>query len=186
MKPVFKFSLTAALIALPLMSEAQDAIEIEQDAPLEVETIVNGDVTGIRPAALVFATFDTNGNYSIDKQELAAGHVTAFSKADRDNSQHLSIIEIESWRRTALGSPDAIPGRMAFDPNLDNRVTKAEFEAAFLSLFKESDKNEDGALDFAEMVNVFDMPKRRSERDRDRERDLSRIGRNDPTQRQRR
>jgi len=195
MTSLFKLSLTAALLFTPLQAYAQetfetatigDAVEIEQDEELEVETIVNGDVTGIRPAALVFATFDTNGDYSVDTRELAAGHARAFGHADRDTSGYLSIIEIEGWRRNALGSTDAIPGRMAFDPNLDNRITKDEFGAEFTRLFRESDKNQDGKLDFAEMVDVFDMPKRRSRNERDRERDLSRIGREDPTQRRRR
>lgn len=181
---LFKIGLALALLSSSAM--AQDAIEIESDEPLEVETIVNGDVTGIRPAALVFATFDKNADYAVDRAELAAGHTAVFGHADRDGSQHLSIIEIESWRRMALGSPDAIPGRMAFDRNIDNRITKAEFGAAFTVLFNESDTNADGVLDFAEMVKVFDMPKRRAKRERDRERDLSRIGREDQTQRRRR
>lgn len=185
MTSFIRFGLAAALLSSPITVNAQtiiaDAIEIERDRPMKVETIVNGDVTGIRPAALVFATFDTNGDYSVDQTELASGHAVTFTRADRDNSGYLSIIEIEAWRRNALGSTDAIPGRMAFDPNLDNRITKAEFGSAFSSLFRDSDTNEDGKLDFAEMVDVFDMPKRRSQNERDRERDLDRIGRVDPT-----
>ena len=109
---------------------------------------------------MLFASFDTNSDYQVNEVEFAAGRTQAFNAADKDNSNSISLFELEDWRKAALGSLDAAPGNLAFDKDYDQRVTRAEFDYALEFIFKAGDKNSDGILEFSELVTVFEMPRR--------------------------
>ena len=151
---------TAAIAADPVLEE-ENLIEELPNKKLERRgKRMKGPITSVGAGAMLFASFDTNTDYSINQIEFAAGRTQAFNAADKDNSKTLSLFELEDWREAALGSLDAAPGNLAFDKDYDQRISRAEFDHALGFIFNVNDKNDDGALDFSELVNVFEMPRR--------------------------
>jgi len=151
---------TPALAADPLF-EDEDLIEKLPNKKLERRgERIKGPITSVGAGAMLFASFDTNADYTVNGLEFAAGRTQAFNVADKDKSKSLSLFELEDWREAALGSLDAAPGNLAFDKDYDQRITRAEFDHALGYVFKTGDKNDDGILEFSEMVKVFEMPRR--------------------------
>lgn len=149
-----------AMAADPLPDDA-DLVEELPNKKLERRgERIKGPITSIGAGAMLFASFDKNADYKINAAELAAGLETAFKSADKDRSKTLSLFELEDWRVAALGSLDAAPGNLAFDKDYDQRVTPAEFDYALNFVFKAGDKDDDGVLEFSEVVKVFEMPRR--------------------------
>ncbi len=100
-----------------------------------------------RPGALLFAGFDTSGDYIIDKEEVATGIIRAFEHADRNKNGILSLVELEGWRVLALGSEHAAPSNFAFAPNFNRTVTKEMFTAVLMKLADRLDKDDQSELD---------------------------------------
>ncbi|HHL42211.1 MAG TPA: hypothetical protein ENJ42_01210, partial [Hellea balneolensis] len=122
-------SFIISCIALVAFTPAQAQIisqspqpEVITDAGNEVETLTRRERIGIsgtlikipRSGALLFAGFDRNMDYRIDRSEVAQGINHAFQVADKDGSGTLSLVELEAWRLAALGSTHAAPGNYAF------------------------------------------------------------------------
>ncbi|MDB2439199.1 hypothetical protein N9W89_10830 [Hellea sp.] len=164
-----KLILTSSLLcAVPFTAFGADQIP---DEDLAVEEIPNkklerrgerikGPITAISAGGMLFASFDRNEDYTVDSTEFTAGVSRAFKAADKDASKTLSLFELEDWRKAALGSLDAAPGTLAFDKDYNQRVTRDEFDHALDFVFKVGDKNDDGRLEFLELVKVFEMPRR--------------------------
>lgn len=151
---------TTALAADPLLD---DEVLVEELPNKKLERRgerIKGPITSVGAGAMLFASFDKNADYKINPAEFTAGLKTAFKAADNDKSKTLSLFELEDWRVAALGSLDAAPGNLAFDKDYDQRITRAEFDHALGFVFKSGDKNDDGVLEFSELVKVFEMPRR--------------------------
>lgn len=86
------------------------------------------------PGALFFASLDANGDYAISIDEFMAGLDAAFTAADTNANRQLSPIEYANWASQALGAPDAQPGRIWLDKNLDSSITAEEFSITYRSL----------------------------------------------------
>ena len=121
---------------------------------------IRGPITSISAAGLIFASFDKNSDYVVDKDEFATGQASSFKSADRDQSGSLTLFELTDWRKAALGSLDAAPSNLAFDKDYNQRVTSEEFENALNYVYKLSDKDGNNVLSFEEMIRVFEMPRR--------------------------
>jgi len=100
-----------------------------------------------RSGALLFAGFDTSGDYIIDKAEVAAGIARAFVQADWDNNGFLSLVELEGWRVAALGSEHAAPSNFAFAPNFARTVSKEKFTTVLMNLADRLDKDDQSEMD---------------------------------------
>jgi len=153
----------ALLAANSIAQDADDEIETlgEQEQEIPAMPRIAGPITIIQPAALVFAGFDDNGDYLVNRDEALAGAKTAFKRADKDNSGKLTLFELEDWRAAALGSLDALPGNLNFDTDYDNQVQKIEFEGAVMNLFERHDADENGALKMAELMTIIEVPRRK-------------------------
>lgn len=189
-----KLILTASfLCACPYAALANDPL-LEDD--MELETLPNkklerrgerikGPITSIGAGGMLFASFDKDSDYRVTQIEFTSGLSTAFKAADKDLSKTLSLFELEDWRKAALGSLDAAPGNLAFDKDYDQRVTRSEFDHALGFVFKAGDKNNDGILEFSELVKVFEMPRRPViEDEEDPIERINRQGRRDQQRRQ--
>ena len=121
---------------------------------------IRGPITAISAAGLLFASFDENADYLVDKNEFADGQALSFTTADRDQNGTLSLFELADWRKLALGSLDAAPANLAFDKDYDQRVTKDEFHNALNYVYNVSDKDGNSVLSFEEMIRVFEIPRR--------------------------
>ena len=132
-----------------------------QEQELPAIPRVKGPITVIRPAALVFAGFDQNGDYTIDRAEASAGAEQAFDRADKNNNGKVSLFELEDWRAAALGSMDALPGNLNFDTDYDNQVSKSEFQATLMDLYVRHDVDEDGFVKHNELMQILEVPARK-------------------------
>jgi hypothetical protein len=100
-----------------------------------------------RNGALLFAGFDRNSDYIIDKAEISAGIDRSFNAADVDNSQSVSLVELEGWREKALGSLDAAPHNYAFAPNFARTVSLETFRTVLNKMAESLDKDDEGDMD---------------------------------------
>ncbi len=151
------------LLSVSALALGQDAIETLDQQEQELPSIphVQGPITVIRPAALVFAGFDQDGDYVVSQSEAKVGVQDTFSRADKDNNGRVSLFELEDWRVAALGSLDALPGNLSFDIDYDNQVSRPEFEAALMKLFKRHDTDDSETLKHAELMQVLEVPRRK-------------------------
>lgn len=100
-----------------------------------------------RNGAMLFAGFDRNSDYIIDKSEVSAGIDRSFAAADVDDSNSISLVELEGWREKALGSLDAAPHNYAFAPNFARTVSPETFRAVLTKMADNLDKDEQGDMD---------------------------------------
>lgn len=102
-------------------------------------------------AALLFVQFDADRDYATTRAEATAGAQAEWPRA-ANGAAVLTPIAFESWARSALGGPQIGPYRLAFDSNVNNEITPAEFSAAILAKFDQFDDDKDGVLRRPEMV----------------------------------
>ena len=118
-----------------------------------------------RSGALLFAGFDTSGDYIIDKAEVASGIARAFVRADRNNNEVLSLVELEGWRVAALGSEDAAPSNFAFAPNFARTVSRETFTTVLMNLADRLDKDDqskmDGKISLSDLLRDYRPPRQR-------------------------
>ncbi|MCF6219931.1 MAG: hypothetical protein L3J65_02360 [Robiginitomaculum sp.] len=153
------------LVLGPLLLSAcasSDGLQHSKSEPVRKIRKANGPITSIRPASLLFASFNRNDDYSIDQKEFADGLQKSFQIADSNKDERLSPFELEHWRKNALGSVDASPGSMTFDADFNQVVTHAEFDAALGKLYQASDRDGNGIISFDELVKVISRPTPRS------------------------
>jgi Ca2+-binding EF-hand superfamily protein len=105
-----------------------------------------------RPIALLFVSMDADHDLSVTSTELAEGLKTEWARADRDRNGSLSAFEMSDWCKAVLGDPDATPGRLSLDTDVNGVVTREEFEAGLKKEFAMLDRNADGRLDRAELL----------------------------------
>jgi hypothetical protein len=124
----------------------------------------NNIVTVTRTGALLFAGFDRNDDYEIDRAEVSAGIERAFAKADTDGTGLLSLVELEEWRQKALGSIDAAPNNFKFAPNFARSVSPVKFTEVLSTvadnLDKDPDGNMDGKIALADLLKAKALPTR--------------------------
>ena len=118
-----------------------------------------GDMTGaayrqsafLSGAALLFVQFDRDGDYVTTRAEADAEAASEWGRAS-SGAATLSPIAFEAWSAKALGGPNLGPYRLAFDTNVNNEITQAEFLSAVTAKFEFWDKDKDGRLSRQEMV----------------------------------
>lgn len=102
--------------------------------------------------ALLFASFDTNGDLRIDAAELSAGIAREWARADANGDGAISPLEYQTWADAALGGAQSPPFRLDFDRDVNNSITRAEFETELNARAQTYDVNHDGVLVFSEFV----------------------------------
>lgn len=88
----------------------------------------------LKPGGGLLASFDTNGNGSISQAELEAGIKAAFRAADENDDAELTALEQQAWAESLPTRDDSLANPVRFDPNLDRRVSYAEFRSVIISL----------------------------------------------------
>lgn len=110
----------------------------------------------VAPGALVFASFDRNGDGRITIAEIEAGAETAFAAADRNGDGVITGFEQTDWA-VAMGSTnDVMANAMTFDIDLDRAVTRAEFTAGLKRIAGQIQPN--GELAFADLLQPLTRP----------------------------
>ncbi len=105
--------------------------------------------------ALMFVSFDTDGNLSITREELEAGIPREWARADANSDGNLSPIEFQNWSNLVLGGSQMGPYRLDFDRNVDNTITRDEFETEVRGRFSDYDQDSSGALSRSEFVRLL-------------------------------
>jgi len=168
---VLAFSLFGQTAAAQIISQTPRP-EVSGDEEALVETIKpqaqigrsHNTIQVPRAGALLFAGFDHNHNYVIDKSEVSTGIKRAFAFADKDGSGTLSLVELEGWRVSALGSEHAAPSNFAFAPNFARTVSPETFAAVLGNLAERLDKDDQGEMDglisLADLLKNYQAPHR--------------------------
>jgi hypothetical protein len=105
--------------------------------------------------ALMFVSFDTDANLTVSAEEIEAGIVREFARADANSDGNLAPIEFQNWANSVLGGGQMGPYRLDFDRNVDNTISNSEFVTEVRSRVRDYDENTDGALTRGEFVRLI-------------------------------
>jgi EF hand len=110
---------------------------------------------------LVFATFDANNDLRIDAGERDAGIAREWARADANSDGALQPLEFQAWMTNALGGSNMPPYRLDFDRNVDNAITREEFDTELEGRFNDYDADKDGVVTRAEFIRELPRPQMR-------------------------
>lgn len=148
----FRTIALATLAASALTACAGGAGSSENRAP--IRALLSAD-------ALMFAAFDADSDMSVTGAESEAGIAREFTRADSNGDGSLQPIEFSAWSNLVLGGSQIGPYRLDFDRNVDNVITREEFEAELRARFTAYDEDENGAVARAEMVRLVGQARQR-------------------------
>ena len=120
-----------------------------------------------KPIALVFVSFDGDGDRIVTKQELAASNEAEWRSADFNGDSSVTVFELNQWAELALGSAQARPGRLAFDTDGSGTISIHEFQKHLNLEFDQLDSDHDGQLHRADLVRVVSFGGRGQRGDKD-------------------
>lgn len=104
---------------------------------------------------MMFVSFDTDGDISISAAEIAAGLAREFTRADTSQDGSLQPIEFQNWSNLVLGGSQLGPYRLDFDRNVDNVITREEFDTEIRARVSDYDADESGTLTRAEYIRLI-------------------------------
>lgn len=107
------------------------------------------------PMAMFFAGLDNDGDLFVSRLEVEPAILREWERADADRNGRLSAFEYEDWMKTVLGDPEARPGRIAFDKDLDGEISQNDFESRLLVEFTMLDRNDDGRISRQELLTTL-------------------------------
>jgi hypothetical protein len=126
-----------------------------------VRALLSGD-------AMMFVSFDADGDLSTTSAEIEAGVAREFARADSGGDGALTPIEFQTWSNGVLGGNQTGPYRLDDDRNVDNIITRAEFETEIRARVSDYDEDQNGALSRAEFVRLINQARPPVERPRQR------------------
>jgi hypothetical protein len=103
---------------------------------------------------MMLVSFDANDDLSITAEEIDAGLAREFARADTGRDGSLSPIEFQTWSNAVLGGGPMGPYRLDFDRNVDNTITREEFDAEIRARVRQYDENGDGVLTRGEFTRL--------------------------------
>lgn len=124
-----------------------------------VRALLSGD-------AMMFVSFDTDGDLSTSAAEIEAGIAREFTRADTGADGALTPIEFQSWANAVLAGGQLGPYRLDFDRNVDNTITRAEFETEIRGRVRDYDEDQNGSLTRGEFVRLVNQARPPVERPR--------------------
>lgn len=104
--------------------------------------------------ALMFVSFDTDGDLAVSTAEIDAGLTREFTRADSNHDGSIAPIEFQNWGNAVLGGGQLGPYRLDFDRNVDNVITREEFDAEIRARVADYDEDESGSLTRTEFVRL--------------------------------
>lgn len=105
--------------------------------------------------ALMYSAFDANFDLRISMDEVAAGILLEFMRADTNGDGGLTPIEYQTWSNAVLGGGSTGPYRLDFDRNVDNVITREEFSNELTARARDYDSDEDGFVTRGEFIRVI-------------------------------
>lgn len=117
------------------------------DGSSSVRALLSADV-------MMFVSFDADGDLSISAAEVEAGLNREFARADSNSDGQIQPLEFQGWANAVLGGGQIGPFRLDFDRNVDNVITREEFDAEIRARALDYDADEDGAVARIEFVRL--------------------------------
>lgn len=105
--------------------------------------------------ALLFVGFDGDGDHATTRAEMEAGIAREFARADTNGDGQIQPIEFQNWSNVALGGGQIGPFRLEFDRNVDNVISREEFDAEIRARFDDYDTDENGVVARSELVRLI-------------------------------
>jgi hypothetical protein len=157
--------LAAPLSALQGNAQAEDDSVVRLPGSGEVKDEARSKLKAdrLKPGGGLLASFDFDENGRISSAELEAGIKLAFTASDANGDGELTALEQQDWAASLPTRDDSLANPVRFDPNLDRRVSFAEFRNVILDLASDYREN-DSELKLASLKAP------RAERNRERER----------------
>ncbi len=112
-------------------------------------------------AGLLLASFDSDHDLQVTRDELSAGADRTFGRYDLNGDQDLSPLEFEAFAKAALDAGKSPPFRLDFDRDVDGRITAKEFRAELIAIFDSLDADKNGVLSHAELLKASEAEVRK-------------------------
>ncbi len=141
-----RIALVVTAAALTLVSCASGSGRSRSNEP--VRALMSADV-------MMFVSFDTDGDLSVSAAEIDAGLAREFARADSSGDGSIQPIEFQNWANSVLGGGQLGPYRLDFDRNVDNVITREEFDAEIRARVSDYDSDENGALSRSEFIRLI-------------------------------
>lgn len=122
-----------------------------------IRAIMSADV-------LMLVSFDADGDLSVSAAEIEAGLAREYARADANRDTQLQPIEFQNWSNLVLGGSQLGPYRLDFDRNVDNIITRAEFDTEVRARVSDYDADESGALSRGEFIRLVGQARPPTER----------------------
>jgi len=106
------------------------------------------------PVAVMIAACDRNEDGNTTREELVGCITRSFEAIDAGHKGSLGYIDYSDWALKWLGDRNALPSPFTIDADGDNRITLAELQAQFATLFARFDTDKDGKLTRAELITI--------------------------------
>jgi hypothetical protein len=103
---------------------------------------------------MMFIGFDADDDLSVSAAEVDAGVNREFARADANADGALGPIEFQNWSNSVLGGAQLGPFRLDFDRNVDNSITRQEFETEIRGRVRDYDEDENGTLARSEFIRL--------------------------------
>lgn len=140
------WAVVALGVALTAACSSGPSSRIDRNDP--VRALLSGD-------AMMLVSFDTDGDLSISSAEIDAGLQREFTRADVSRDGSVSPIEFQNWANAVLGGGPMGPYRLDFDRNVDNTITRAEFDTEIRARAAQYDENGDTVLTRGEFTRLI-------------------------------
>jgi hypothetical protein len=124
---------------------------------------------------LMLVSFDANFDLAVTRDEAETGFAREWTRADTNADSSLQPIEFTNWSNLVLGGSQIGPYRLDFDRNVDNVITREEFDTELRARFSQYDSDENGSLSRTEFVRLVGQA-RPAARRREMSPDIQRRG----------
>ncbi|MBB5685779.1 EF-hand domain-containing protein [Sphingobium boeckii] len=141
------------LIFASLIALGAPAIAKKPPVPMLSQATISAS-----PVSQMIAGFDSDGDAVVSQVEFDAGVARSFVDGDENKDGRITLIELSRWAAKWLGNAGALPGQYDFDRDLDDAVSRAEYEAEFAKRLAGFDMNKDGALARSELISFKPQP----------------------------
>ncbi len=138
---------TIAVVACAAMGLAACGGGAAQDRTAPIRALLSAD-------ALMLVSFDTNFDLAVTREEAEAGLAREWTRADANADGALQPIEFTNWSNLVLGGSQIGPYRLDFDRNVDNAITREEFDTELRARFSHYDSDENASLSRTEFVRL--------------------------------
>lgn len=147
--------LQVAQIQTVTPTQTEDTLlRLPKNNSLEVEEEISTVGTGQKlvPGGGLLLSFDTNDDGIIAQDEVEAGIIAAFAKADANSSGSLTPIEQIKWAESLEPYDASLANPVRFDPNLNRSVSRNEFTVVVRSLASNLVDEETGLLEVSRLI----------------------------------